>query len=432
MPAVRWLVRLALLLLLHCRAAVGAPAAATHTPAIVFATYGPQSSEYFVAIEYARLSHPESQIFLGASEDHATSCVCPASVADAQSSPPPVVHNYTDASNDGRVPAQWAHNPEHDALLARLSVKRLFVQPEATPLHAQLMRSYRHGSAAPLVYERFCMARFISLAHVMEAEGLRSALFVNADILLFSNVFDAFGDAADWGMGSFMSFWTAHRASQFASFIANFFSEDPSRDAALLAAHGSAVPPSYGEAYARLVDQQASWWPAERAAGPRFYITDMELYRVWAADAPAQRNGTLMTPAAWSQRCGVYATAPVAPRAASAAGAKEAAAVSPPAAVSCPMLSALLCPGGPADPRGCHNTGAVARARLHAAFAFAPRGGIRLAPRMTVDGVDLEVVSIHFNGWTRPLLADLGAAELGGTLNIRGGGGAREREGAGR
>ena len=39
----------------------------------------------------------------------------------------------------------------------------------------------------------------------------------------------------------------------------------------------------------------------------------------------------------------------------------------------------------------------------------------------------LEVVSSHFNGWARTLLADQGAAELGGALNSRGGGGGRER-----
>lgn len=314
------------------------------------------------------------------------------------------MHNYTDASSFGHVPAQWVHDPKHDALLARLSVKRLFIQQEETPLHAQLMRTYRHGSAAPVVYERFCMARFISLAHVMEAEGLRTALFVDADILLFSNVFDHFGDAADWGLGSYMSFWTAPRAAEFASFVAAFFSDDPVRDAALLATHGSPVPPAYGEAYTRLVEQQAYWWPAALADGPRYYITDMELYRVWVAEDPQQRNATLMAPLAWSLQCGVYATVPRA-KAAS------------PTAVSCPMLSAMMCPGGPGDPRGCYGPGNASQARMQSAFKFGPRGGIRLAPRMTVDGVDLEVLSIHFNGWTRPLLMDQVAAELGSRLN---------------
>lgn len=66
MPAARRLVRRVTALLLLCRVAVGAPAAAVQEPAIFFATYGPHSGDSFVAIEYARLSHPASQIYLSA------------------------------------------------------------------------------------------------------------------------------------------------------------------------------------------------------------------------------------------------------------------------------------------------------------------------------------------------------------------------------
>lgn len=187
------------------------------------------------------------------------------------------MHNYTDDSFFGHPPDKWRRHRSQEALLAGLGVTQLFVQPDETPRHAQLMRAYRHGSDSPVVYERFCLARFVTIATVIERYGLASALFVDADVVLFSNVFDLFGSHRSWGFGSWTSFWVRggwgageseragggggggvaaafasrcayaffpHRnqlkedASAFADFVATFYTGDVAHDAAQARARG--------------------------------------------------------------------------------------------------------------------------------------------------------------------------------------------------
>lgn len=199
--------RLAALLLLSCASAL--------EQNIIFTSFGPFDAGKLTTIEYARLSHPLARLFVA-------------------------VHNYTDDSFFGRPPKVWHHTPQEDGVLAALGATLVLVQPDETPRHAALYRNYRHGSDAPVVYERFCLQRFITLAHVMQVHALSSGLFIDSDVMLFSNMFEAFGDG-DWGMGSWTSSWTVARraapgtrpvrrgsrslnsADAFAQYVADFF-----------------------------------------------------------------------------------------------------------------------------------------------------------------------------------------------------------------
>lgn len=216
----------------------------------------------------------------------------------------------------GHEPAKWKYYAPTVQILAALNVTRLFVQPDETPRHAQLMRGYRHGSDSPVVYERFCLARrarrrggggdtaqrrrpdrlccvgpaarFITIAHVVELYNLESVLFVDADVVLFNNAYELLGGDHSWGFGSWTSFWLRHDAIAFADFVAAFYTGDPRHDAYTLKRYGSSVlEERSGAFWKKLEAEHRGWWPKElagfdadgRPSGPRYYITDMEVYK---------------------------------------------------------------------------------------------------------------------------------------------------------
>lgn len=122
----------------------------------------------------------------------------------------------------------------------------------------------------------------------------------------------------------------------------------------------------------RLESDQRSWWPLE-PEGPRYYITDMEVYRVFLTTHGMAGTLRMRLPhAASTYACGVAAR------------------VDGGTAMSCPFLSSVL--DSPAAPGGCYS-GNVTVQQFVARFAWSARGAIRWAP--TLDGLD--IFSLHFN-----------------------------------
>lgn len=313
---------------------------------IVFSGYGPDRPQLFIALNFARLSHPLARIFL-------------------------CTHNYTDKSFYGEVPAPWKELDAYTQALAQLDIVRVIVQPDATPRHAKLMSCYRHMSDSPVVYERFCLLRFVTLAYVMDLYSLSSVLYVDSDIIMFRNMFELYGRDDDWGFGSWTSAWTAPRASEFADFLSNLYDCEPNHDAHSLVAHGHRVEPDEGnQFYLKLVKQTKDWWPFH-AAGPRYYLTDMELYTAFL-----ERMHRAFVPS-WGPELGRSLCWNSTTRANGSA-------------VNCKFMSNAL--DSPTSPGGCYS-GNHTLSRYMTFFNFLPSGSILRAPfwKRTV------VSSMHFN-----------------------------------
>lgn len=170
------------------------------------------SSVHLIGAWYARSAHPRAKIFLA-------------------------THTYSDA----RANEHMSHSPSEAAMLAALNITVVPIAENATELHAKLRANYRHASGQGVVYERFCMARFLSALYILDAHGLRNALMFDMDVATTMDLTAAFGPG-DWGFGSFISSWTRDSLANFAAFITDFYDGDGLHVANKLRAHGGKIP----------------------------------------------------------------------------------------------------------------------------------------------------------------------------------------------
>lgn len=196
----RWLVLPPLLLLLSFAAASTHLLRAGEEQSVILCGYGAGAlgPDTAIALETVRAAHPLARLFYA-------------------------YHEYTDDQFYGHSAGEWKASEEEQAWLASLRVTLVTVKPDETPLHASVLKHFRQHSSSPVVYERFCLLRFVTVAHVIAKHGLRGALFVDSDVLAFANLLELYGVNADWALGSWTSSWSATGASAFASFLEVFY-----------------------------------------------------------------------------------------------------------------------------------------------------------------------------------------------------------------
>lgn len=127
------------------------------------------SPVHLVGTWYARAAHPAARIFLA-------------------------THSYSDA----KAFEHLIHSPAETRFLASLDVTVVPISENATAAHAALRGNYRHASGQGVVYERFCMARFVSALHIIELHNLDGVLMFDMDVATYMDLAATFG-RGDWG-----------------------------------------------------------------------------------------------------------------------------------------------------------------------------------------------------------------------------------------
>lgn len=211
---------------------------------------------------------------------------------------------------------RWTPSAAELSFLDALDVIIVPIREDQTPELAQLKATFKHASGNGLVYERFCVARFLGVQHVMEARrprchrragpsqagltpvharpsfrsqvhGLPWALTFDTDLAVHHNAFAAFRYIQDadamWTFGSWFALYSLERIRSLNAYILDFFQGGPHRVAANFVAFGFSVQKKHNaEYYDRLRNLTADWWPTDGPhAGAAAGVTDMEIQVAW-------------------------------------------------------------------------------------------------------------------------------------------------------
>ena len=197
-----------------------------------------------MSIWYARSAHPEAAIFLLAHSD---------------------------------VAGGWAASGARLRFLRTLRVVLVnasaLADTQPPGAAARFAAGYRHSSTNGVAYERFCMARYLSVRALLERgapqlqpgrDNATRVFMLDLDFVLFGNVFDAF-DAlgGDWGSGSYFSSWTLPKLVAFTDWFTQLY--DSSDDALATALLALQTPRITADELAEPAEDiraaVAAWWP---------------------------------------------------------------------------------------------------------------------------------------------------------------------------
>lgn len=216
---------------------------------LIFTQLGEMRDDQLIVLLHARYFHPTAEISL-------------------------LIH-YSNTEQPGSFQAA------HRDVLVDAGIRMYFYNADnSTKDHQRLQACYVHSSTNPPEFERFCLARFISLHHFCETHSIMSMIHIDLDIVPFTDLFELAGHSP-WSLNKHSSYfvhWNAAALAEFANSILAFYCRSNRTELYMdISRFGNDFRDSVlaSSGYARLQAELQEFWPDNI---PKQQFSDMNLF----------------------------------------------------------------------------------------------------------------------------------------------------------